>query len=394
LPAAPARRDAAAIGLRYVTPDQPGISRRPAGDGFEYVDPDGKPVRSEESLARIRSIAIPPAWTDVWISPYENGHIQATGRDARGRLQYRYHPAFRARRDTGKFARLIRFGERLPRIRRRVERDLARRGLPREKVLAAVVNLLETTRFRVGNVEYARLNQSFGISTLRTRHASVAGATIRFRFRGKGGRTEDRQLVDRRLAAVVRRCQDLPGQALFQYLDDDGEPRPISSEDVNEYVREAAGTDEFSAKDFRTWAATVLAHRALREAAAAALEAAAGHPAAAARKAAAARSAAIEAAEAGPAPAAPLPKRVVKAAIEQTAEAIGDTPTVTRNSYVHPAVLEAPVEASSRRRPLTGHPTREEELEVLRLLRREDAAARRSQVRRGRVAGRSSRAAA
>src|SRR6185503_19510284 len=213
-------------------------------------------------LARIRAIAIPPAWTDVWICPTPDGHIQAIGVDAAGRRQYRYHPDFRRRRDAGKFDRLIRFGETLPRIRRQVRRDLGRRGLPREKVLATVVALLELTSLRVGNPEYAALNRSFGVSTLRDRHARIRGSTIRLRFRGKGGRTEERTVIDRRLAAVVRRCQELPGQELFQYEDEDGEARPIASEDVNDYIREAGGAAEFSAKDFRTWTATLHAFRA------------------------------------------------------------------------------------------------------------------------------------
>ncbi len=350
VPAVPARRDASAIGLRYVQAGAPGIARRRSGRGFAYSHASGRPVRDAATLARIRSLAIPPAWTDVWICADPDGHLQATGRDARGRRQYRYHPRFRARRDRGKFARLVRFGEQLPRIRRRVREDLKRPGLPREKVLAAVVALLETTRFRVGNAEYARLNRSFGISTLRTRHATVSGATVRFRFRGKGGRTEERALVDRRLAGIVRRCQDLPGQELFQYLDEAGETRPISSEDVNDYIRAAAGSDEFSAKDFRTWTATVLAHRALREA----LD-----------------GGDVDAATGG------LPKRIVAEALRRTAEALGDTVTVTRSSYVHPAVLEPGPDAPStgstrtraRRRAAGALPDRRDELAVLALLR-------------------------
>ncbi len=346
---APARQDARAVGLRYVRADAPGITRRRAGRGFAYAHSSGRPVRDEATLERIRKLAIPPAWTEVWICTDPDGHLQATGRDARGRLQYRYHARFRARRDRGKFARLVRFGERLPRIRRRVREDLRRQGLPREKVLAAVLALLETTSFRVGNAEYARLNRSFGISTLRTRHAKVSGATLRFRFRGKGGRTEERAVVDRRLAGIVRRCQDLPGQELFQYLDEDGETRPISSEDVNDYLREAAGSDEFSAKDFRTWTATVLAHRALRAALA-------GEE--------------LDEATGG------LPKRIVAQALQHTAEALGDTVSVTRSSYVHPAVLEPGQGASdgaggtSRpRRASTTPPTRRDELAVLAVLR-------------------------
>jgi DNA topoisomerase-1 len=376
---APARRDARASGLRYISPDGPGIRRRKAGRGFTYDDPGGRPVRDEATLARIRSLVIPPAWTEVWICPDPDGHLQAVGRDARGRRQYRYHPRFRARRDRGKFARLVRFGERLPAIRRRVRADLRRPGLPREKVLATVVALLETTRFRVGNAEYARLNRSFGISTLRDRHATVAGATVRFRFRGKGGRVEEGALVDRRLAAIVRRCQDLPGQELFQYLDEAGEPRPISSEDVNDYLREAAGSDEFSAKDFRTWTATVLAHRAIRDA----LDGVDDAPTAAATRG--------------------LPKRVVAEAIKRVAEALGDTVAVTRSAYVHPAVLEQPPTVVPRRRGAGGSPSRHEELAVLRVLRStagpaasspSPRPATRSQVGSGRVRRRSSRRAA
>jgi DNA topoisomerase-1 len=328
----------------------PGIRRGKAGRGFTYAHPSGRPVKDAVTLERIRKLAIPPAWTDVWICTDPDGHLQATGRDARGRRQYRYHPRFRARRDRGKFARLVRFGDRLPRIRRRVRDDLRRPGLPREKVLAAVLALLETTRFRVGNAEYARLNRSFGVSTLRSRHAKVSGSTLRFRFRGKGGRIEERAVVDRRLAGIVRRCQDLPGQELFQYLDEDGEARPISSEDVNEYLRDAAGSEEFSAKDFRTWTATVLAHRALRAALAGEdVDGATGS----------------------------LPKRIVAEALRHTAEAIGDTVTVTRSSYVHPAVLEPAPDGSNgagapsrpRRRDPAAPPTRRDELVLLAVLR-------------------------
>ena len=283
--------------LRFASPDDPGYTRRRVGKGFRFEDAEGNVVQDEAELKRFRSLVIPPAWTEVWITPDPNGHLQAVGRDARGRRQYRYHHVFRARRDRDKYARMIRFGDALPRIRRRVRGDLARRGLPREKVVAAVVALLESTHLRVGNAEYARLNRSFGLSTLRTRHAAVAGATIEFRFRGKGGRVEERRLMDRSLAAVVRRCQELPGQALFQYpdADDPSQTRKVTSDDVNAYIREAAGSDEFSAKDFRTWAATLLAFRT---------------------------------------------KAAAKVAILITAEALGDTPTVARNSYIHPAVLE------------------------------------------------------
>jgi DNA topoisomerase I len=328
--------------LRFASPDDPGYRRRRAGRGFRFEDADGRAVTDETELARFRSLVIPPAWTEVWISPDPSGHLQAVGRDARGRRQYRYHPRFRARRDRDKFARLIRFGAVLPRIRRRVRADLATRALSREKVIAAVVALLDSTHLRVGNAEYARLNRSFGLSTLRSRHAEVAGASIRFRFRGKGGRTEERELVDRRLATVVRRCQELPGQALFQYPDPDdpGETRTVSSEDINAYIREAAGSDEFSAKDFRTWAATLLAFRTMDAA---------------------------------------------KAAITFTAEVLGDTPTVARNSYIHPAVLaeidaapragrgSAPAGAAAPTAPRPADlapPKRRDELELLAFLRR------------------------
>ena len=366
----PARRDAAAVGLRYVSPDDPGISRRRTGAGFTYSDADGRRVRSPDALERIRRIAIPPAWTDVWICPRADGHIQAIGRDARGRRQYRYHPAFRAHRDDGKFVRLIRFGERLPRIRRRVRRDLARRDLPREKVIAAVVSLLESTKLRIGGEEYARLNRSFGVSTLRNRHATVSGSTIRFRFRGKGGRIEERRLVDRRLAAVVRRCQDLPGQALFQFVDPSGEPDGVSSEDVNEYIREAAGDDELSAKDFRTWTATLHAFQALQTLltdAAAADEGEQADPGSGA----------------APAP----PKRAIAEALRQTAEKLGDTVTVTRNSYVHPAVLEAPL-SESRVTPPHEDPSRADELALLTVLRAELRARRRGPATSSQVGGR------
>jgi DNA topoisomerase I len=359
-----ARRDARASGLRYVSVDSPGIERKRVGHGFSYISPKGRRIRDADTLARIRRIAIPPAWTDVWISPRADGHIQAAGRDARSRRQYRYHPDFRRRRDAEKFSRLIRFGERLPRIRRRVRGDLRLRGLPRDKVLAAVVSLLEQTRLRVGNAEYAALNRSFGLTTLRDRHAVVRGATIRFRFKGKGGRTEERTLIDRRLAAVIRRCQELPGQELFQYEDAAGEARAIASEDVNDYLRDAAGDEAFSAKDFRTWTATLHAFRELRAT-----------------------------------PAAGPPRRrrsLVIQALRQTAEELGNTLAVTRSSYVHPDVVAAFEEAAGRdtvtgggQRTLDRPPSRDDELALLALLRKAGRrAARRSKVDRPRAARR------
>jgi DNA topoisomerase I len=369
------RRDAGASGLRYVSPDGPGIRRRRAGRGFVYLRADGRRVASRPELDRIRAIAIPPAWTEVWICPSPEGHIQAIGRDARGRRQYRYHRRFRTRRDAAKFARLAAFGGRLPRIRRAVRHDLARRGLPRRKVLAAVVSLLDSTFLRIGNEAYARLNRSFGLSTLRDRHATVTGSTVRFRFRGKGGQVEERALVDRRLATIVRRCQELPGQELFQYLDAHGDPQPVASDDVNAYLREVAGSDEVSAKDFRTWAATVLAFRALRQGAGEA-EAAGAHGGAR-----------------------PSRRNPVLEALRRTAEELGDTLAVTRASYVHPEIVdafegEARPSEQVRRRRRDGPPTREEEREVLRLLRSRRRAARRSQVGGRAVAGGSRRRSA
>jgi DNA topoisomerase-1 len=347
------RASAQAAGLRYSTDARPGITRRRAGRGFGYSRPDGTPVHDEVSLVRIRALAIPPAWTDVWICADPVGHLQATGRDAKGRKQYRYHARWRAGRDDAKFEGLIDFARVLPRIRKRCEADLARPGLSREKVLAAVVRLLETTLIRVGNDEYARLNRSFGLTTLRTRHATVTGTRVRFRFRGKSGRQHEVGLRDRRLASVVRRCQDLPGQELFQYLGDDGEPHDVASDDVNAYLREVSGAD-VTAKDFRTWAGTVLAFRALR-----ALDPGGDERAA---------------------------RRNVVEAVRFTSDRLGNTPAVARRSYVHPAVLEAYLEGSlgtalleaaeEQRDPPTVADPREE-AEVVALLRRRLSADRR-----------------
>jgi DNA topoisomerase-1 len=309
-PVTDSREAARAAGLRFCTDSSPGFSRRRSGRGFSYRDRDGATIRDPEVIRRIRALAIPPAWTDVWICPWPNGHVQATGRDARGRKQHRYHPDWRSHRDETKFGRLIEFAKALPAIRARVDEDLARPGLPREKVLATVVRLLELTLIRVGNDEYSRLNRSFGLTTLRDRHVKVRGSAVRFRFRGKGGKQHEVGLRDRRLAALVRRCQELPGQELFQYRED-GEVGDVTSDDVNAYIREVSGGD-FTAKDFRTWAGTVLAYRALR-----ALEAADGEPAA---------------------------RRNVVQAIRQTASLLGNTAAVCRASYVHPAVLDAYVE--------------------------------------------------
>ena len=296
-----------APGLRHSTDRDPGISRRRSGRGFAYRGLNGRPIGDPETLERIRKLAIPPAWTDVWICPAPNGHLQATGRDDRGRKQYRYHARFRRGREAAKYERLLAFAQALPAIRKRVDKDLARQQMSREKVLAAVVRLLELTLIRVGNDEYARLNRSFGLTTLRNRHATVRGSSLRFRFRGKSGQQHEVSLRDRRLAAVVRRCRDLPGQELFQYVDEDGEIVDVRSDDVNEYLREIA--PEVTAKDFRTWAGTVLAFRALR-----ALDA----PRTDAEG-----------------------RRNVMGAMRATADALGNTAAVCRQAYVHPIVVQA-----------------------------------------------------
>jgi DNA topoisomerase-1 len=280
------------------------IRRVRVGKGFGYIDARGKKVSDDAELRRIRALAIPPAWTDVRICSYPNGHLQATGRDAKRRKQYRYHPRWRQVRDETKFGRMIAFAEALPSIRARVAKDAALPGLPREKILAVVTQLLERTLIRVGNEEYARQNRSYGLTTLRGKHVEVQGPKMSFRFRGKSGKDHVIDVRDRRLAAVIRRCQELPGQELFQYVGEDGALHGIESADVNAYVREAAGVD-FSAKDFRTWYGTLLAARALGE------RVSAG---------------------------APRQKHVV-AAISWVAEKLGNTPSVCRKSYVHPAVI-------------------------------------------------------
>jgi DNA topoisomerase I len=301
-------QSAAAAGLRYVSDTIPGIRRRRAGKGFAYLGQDGKPIRDRETLARIRSLAIPPAYTDVWICPLPNGHLQATGRDARGRKQYRYHPRWRQVRDETKYGRMLAFSEVLPAIRRRVARDMALEGLPREKVLATVVQLLETTGIRVGNDEYARANRSFGLTTLRNRHVEISGSTLRFDFQGKSGKSHSVVINDRRLARIVQRCQALPGADLFQYVDEEGVRQTIGSGDVNDYLREISGQD-FTAKDFRTWSGTILAIEALRG----------SEPAESEREA----------------------KSTILRAIDRVAEQLNNTRAVCRKYYVHPAVLES-----------------------------------------------------
>ncbi len=307
------RRHARQAGLRYVTDEGPGIRRVRRGKGFDYVSPSGKVVRDGRTLARIKSLVIPPAWEEVWIATSANAHLQATGRDDRGRKQFKYHPKWREVRDGNKYEKVIDFGRALPRIRRVTGRHLRLPGLPREKVLAAVVQCLEKTLIRVGNEEYATSNKSYGLTTIRDRHATVRGGRVHFAFDGKSGVRHEIDLNDPKLARVIKASQELPGQELFQYVDDDGNVRDVKSEDVNEYLREIAG-DEFTAKDFRTWAGTVLAAGALRE-----LEAAGTK--------------------------AELKKNVVRA-VERVAERLGNTKAVCRKCYIHPAVIDAYLDGS------------------------------------------------
>ncbi len=297
-------------GLRYLSDDVPGIRRRKRGSGFEYVAPNGRPVRDLSELRRIRSLAVPPAYRDVWIAPLPDAHVQATGRDARGRKQYRYHPRWREVRDETKYARMLAFAKALPAMRRRVKRDLGRRGMARERVLATVVRLLETTAIRVGNDEYARANGSFGLTTLRNGHASVRGGEVSFRFRGKSGVKHAVSLHEPRLAKIVRACQDLPGQQLFEYLDAGGNVHAVDSSDVNAYIREISGGD-FTAKDFRTWLGTLECAAALAK---------------------------VEAETQGDR------KRHVVEAIANVAKRLGNTPAVCKKCYIHPEVIAAFVE--------------------------------------------------
>jgi DNA topoisomerase-1 len=301
-------------GLRYVSDDRPGYTRKAKGEDFEWFDADGKPIRDEQRLLRIKRLAIPPAWTDVWICPAANGHIQATGRDARCRKQYLYHDRWREVRDENKYDRIISFGKALPKIRRQVAKDLKLPGLPRNKVLATVVQLLESTFIRIGNEEYARENKSFGLTTMKDRHVEVKGAKLRFRFRGKSGREHEIDVTDRRTAKIISKLQDLPGQDLFQNLDDDGKRCEISSQDVNEYLREITGED-FSAKDFRTWAGTMLTAVGLN----------------AQEKFETKKQA----------------KSNINTAIKAVAKILGNTPAICRKCYVHPAVLETYLDQKS-----------------------------------------------
>jgi len=294
-------------GLRYVSDDQPGYTRKPRGKGFLYFDTDGKPIRDEQRILRINRLAIPPAYTDVWICPSPNGHIQATGRDARRRKQYRYHERWREVRDENKYEKMLLFGEALEKIRRHVTKDMRSPGFPRGKVLATVVRLLEQTLIRVGNEEYARENKSFGLTTMRNRHLEIEGSKVKFRFRGKSGVYREVLVRDRRAARIVKKLADLPGQELFQYVDNAGEVRSITSQDVNDYLREISGED-FTAKDFRTWAGTVMAAIALTEVGAFENKTQA--------------------------------KRNVRDAVHAVAKVLGNTPAICRKCYVHPIVLE------------------------------------------------------
>ena len=305
---------AKAAKLRYVSDNTPGVTRIRTAHGFAYRHPDGSKIQDEETLTRIRKLAIPPAYEKVWICPDPNGHLQAVGRDARGRKQYRYHPRWRAVRDEGKYGKMLLFGQVLPKIRQRVDHDLSLRGMPRVRVLAAIVHLLERTLMRVGNEEYARTNKSYGLTTLRNRHVKIEGtAKIRFDFRGKHGTEHHIDLHSKRLATIVRRCQELPGQDLFQYLDEDGVPHTIGSDDVNEYLQEITG-QEITAKDFRTWAATNLAALALRELAAFDSQTKA--------------------------------KKNVVQAVEAVSKMLGNTPAICRKCYIHPAIFDGYLDGS------------------------------------------------
>lgn len=301
-------KSAEQAGLRYLIPKGQGVRRRRAGTGFVYLDANDQPITDETTLKRIRSLVIPPAWESVWISPSPNTHIQAVGRDARGRKQYRYHPAYREVRDLVKFDRMRAFGRALPRIRRVVGRDLARKGLPKRKVLAAVVKLLETTYIRIGNEEYAEENGSFGLTTLRNRHVEILGGVLKFKFRGKSGQKHEIELKDPRLARIIGRLKEIPGSALFEYLDENGQPQMIESGDVNEYLREISGAD-FTAKDFRTWGGTCLAANFLLQKCAE---------------------------QQGD----PNTKSVLVDVVKDVASKLGNKPATCRKYYIHPAVME------------------------------------------------------
>jgi len=304
---------AKAAGLQYVTDSEPGISRRRVGRGFSYVDPDGRVIREREHIRRFRSLVIPPAWNDVWICPMPEGHLQVTARDARGRKQYRYHPSFRAHRDHEKFDKMVELSDVLWQVRECVERDIALPGLQRNKVMATLVWLLERTLIRVGSHELAKENNSFGLTTLRRRHVSIEGSTLRFEFRGKSGVAHAVAVTDRRIARIVQRCRELPGRELFQYVDARGRRQIVYADDVNTYLREITGRD-VTAKEFRTWMGTMLAAAALRDM--------------------------------GPAPTKRAAARNVLTAIDRTAERLGNTRAVCRKYYIHPALIDAYLEGA------------------------------------------------
>jgi DNA topoisomerase-1 len=342
---------ARAAGLRYVSNAMPGIRRIGAGKSFRYVDPDGKRVRDATTLARIRQLAVPPAWTDVWICASPNGHLQAMGRDARGRKQYRYHARWRQMRDEAKFERMIAFGKALPRLRRQVLHDLKLLGLPREKIIATIVRLMDRTLIRVGNDEYARENDSYGLTTLRSKHVDVKGSSLRFEFKGKSGKSHSIDVHDPRVARIVKRCRELPGHELFQYVEDDGTRRIVDSEDVNAYLRDAMGED-FTSKDFRTWGATVMCATALDRCGACASETEG--------------------------------KRNINDAVKAVARMLGNTAAVSRKSYIHPVILESYLDGSFgdhwRARPQPTHREdrlRPEEAATLAFLKRQKRAKRR-----------------
>jgi DNA topoisomerase-1 len=300
-------KDAAqSVGLRYVSDARPGIRRRKTGTGFSYARADGSKLSDADVLKRIKALVIPPAWVDVWISPFADGHLQATGRDAKGRKQYRYHALFREVRESTKYEHVVAFADELPTIRKKVHEHMGRRGLPREKVLATVIHLLETTLIRIGNEDYAKQNNSYGLTTLKNRHVAVDGNEVRFRFKGKSGKQWSLRVRDRRVAKIIKACQDLPGQELLQYVDEAGDCQDVTSSDVNAYLKEITGKD-VTAKDFRTWAGTVLAAMALNE---------------------------VESFDS-----AAQAKRNLRAAIEKVAARLGNTPTICRKCYVHPEVL-------------------------------------------------------
>ncbi len=337
--------------LVFTSDDMPGIRRRRAGKGFSYSDPDGRTIRDKVECARIRSLAVPPAYADVWICPLANGHLQATGRDARGRKQYRYHIDFRAERDKDKFAHMIAFAHALPGIRAQVDADMALRGLPRAKVLATIVHLLDISMIRVGNADYAKQNRSFGLTTLRRRHAAITGSSLRLTFKGKSGQPWDVTIRDRRVSRLLKAMQELPGQHLFQYRDGDGEPAAVTSGDVNAYLKAISGA-AITAKDFRTWHGTVLA--------------------------------ATELAQCPPAGSAAATKRKLVAAIDKVAARLGNTRTVCRTCYIHPAVIEAFEQDALRIRvraddaPDASGALDAREKAVLNFLRRAERAARRT----------------